>query len=353
MRALAVLPKLVERHEVLILAGADAYRALLQDYDVTRLPVFEYFHKKDGTLSNWRTFWRNISGFLDLKLHGHAVTMVCDVLEKFRPDVVVTDSEGYSHAAAKLMRIPRISFDRFGLLVYCRPEVRGLDRLALRGNAWVYRRLFGEPDRVVITSFFPAPPRRPGVVVVGPVIRDEVRRIEPTDGDHLLVYISRGQNEYTPKFEQALLSYDGPVRIYGTPRRGLQENLQFKPIANLPFLEDLASCRAVISTTGNQLSGEVMYFGKPMLGMPIACLEQRLNAYQLEKNGTGMYVPAGKVDADVLRRFLSREDEFRANLSRQWHDGAVEAVEAIERFARELAGSKTDDATDVVNAGAA
>jgi uncharacterized protein (TIGR00661 family) len=345
MRALAVLPELTRRHDVLVLAGGDAYAALLADYPIVRIPTFRYHYARGGKLSNWLNFKRNVGGALDLKLAGPASEMVAAAVGEFRPDVVVSDSEALTHRAAMRLRIPRITFDHFGLLVYCRPAMSAADRLVCRGNALAYRWLFGEPDRAIVSSFFEAPAVRAGVRVVGPVIRREVREVEPRRGEHLLVYLSMGEHEYTPRIERALLSLDCPVRVYGTPRRGVQENLRFKPLANQPFIEDLASCRAIFATAGNQLCGEVLYFGKPMLAMPIACLEQRLNAAQIERLGVGMQVPRGQVTGERLRRFLAREAEYAANARREFRDGAAEALEAIEAFAAELCGASGAERT--------
>jgi len=338
MRALAVLPELAERHELLILAGGDAYNALWPDYPVARIPTLKYHYGKRGKLSNYLNAKRNAAMILDLLTHGPAYQMVEDMIRGFHPDVILTDSEAYTHHLGRGLRIPRITFDHFGLLVYCRPEMSRWDRLIRRGNAFVYRTLFGDPDRAVVSGFFHAPAAREGVCVVGPVIREEVRRLEPTRGEHLVVYVSK-PDEFSPDLERALLEVGCPARVYGTPRRGLQDNLHFKPIANLPFIEDLASCRAVIGTTGNQLSGEVIYFGKPMLGKPMACLEQRLNAVQLETRGIGMQAVRRRITADLLRTFLAREEEFLANVRREFRDGKREALDAIERFADELVGS--------------
>ncbi len=339
MRALAVLPELARRHEVLVLAGGDAYQALCADRAVVRIPTFRYHYNRRGRLSNLLNLRHNIGGVLDVRLQGPALDMVMETLAEFRPDVVLTDSEALTHRAAERLGLPRISFDHFGLLVYCRPEMSSADRLVCRGNALAYRWLFGEPDRVIVSSFFDAPAVRPGVCVVGPVMRREVRETEPRDGEHLLVYLSMGEHEYTPRIERALLAAGCPVRVYGTPRRGLQGNLQFKPTANLPFIEDLAGCRAVFATTGNQLMGEALYFGKPVLGMPIACLEQRLNARQIERLGAGMQIDRRRVSPEVLREFLRRGPEFRSRIRRRMRDGARESLEAIERFASELAGA--------------
>jgi uncharacterized protein (TIGR00661 family) len=283
---------------------------------------------------------------LDVWSGGPTLTCIVDILEDFEPDIVLSDSEIYTHHAARALHIPRITFDHFGFLVYCRPEMSRWDRLKCRGSSFAYRRLFGEPERIIVSSFFDAPPIREGIRVVGPVIRPEVRSVAPSRREHLMVYLSMGQHEYTDQIERALLKLDCPVLVYGTPRRGLQGNLQFKPIANVPFIEDLASCRAVFATTGNQLLGEVIHFGKPILGMPIDCLEQRLNAAQIERMGIGMAAPRGRVTVELLRRFLEREPEFARNAQREARDGAREAIDAIEAFAAELTGRAAADPTN-------
>jgi uncharacterized protein (TIGR00661 family) len=345
MRASAVLPELARKHELLVLAGADAYHALNANYSVVRIPTIGYLYRKSGRISHLRSLKHNLSTICEFKLGGPALDMICDVLREFRTDVVLTDSEGYTHRAAARLGIPRITFDHFASLVYSRPIVSGWDRLALFGNAFVYKTLYGKADRIIGSAFFEADPRTPGVCMVGPVIRQEVRQVEPTKGNHLLVYINQGEHEYTPEIEQSLQEIDCPVRVYGAPRSGSLRNLEFKPLSNQTFIEDLASCRAAFATSGNQLCGEVMHFGKPLLAMPIDCFEQRLNAQYVERMGFGMQVRRKCVNTEVLKTFLSRTDEFSEKAQTLCRDGAKEALEAIERFAGELTCGRDSTST--------
>ncbi len=339
MRAMAVLPELTRRHDVLVLAGGDAYESLRHDYPVIRMPMMGYRYNRKRKISPIATMKHMLPLLLDVWFHGPTLDFAMGTIEDFKPDIILSDSEIFTHHAARKLHVPRITFDHFGFLVYCRPQMSRFDRWKGAGSAFAYRTMFGEPDRIIVSSFFDAPPIREGIQVVGPVIRPEVRRVSPSRKEHLLVYLSIGQHEYTDQIEQALLKLDCPVLVYGTPRRGLQGNLQFKPIANIPFIEDLASCRAVFATTGNQLCGEVIHFGKPLLGMPIDCLEQRLNAAQIERMGVGMAAPRGRITVDLLKNFLAREHEFALNAQRQSRDGAREALDAIESFAAELIGA--------------
>jgi uncharacterized protein (TIGR00661 family) len=336
MRARAILPRLCARHEVLILAGGDAYHALADDFPVVRIPFLKYYFNRKGKLSNYLTLKRNLSLLLEVRLAGPSLDMIAAQIKEFGARVLITDSEIFTHWIGRRMGIPRITFDHFGLLVYCRPDMPWYERIANRGNAFVYRRLYGEPDRAVVSGFFDAEPRRAGVKRVGAVIRDNVLEMSPTRGEHLLAYINKGEHEFTPAVEAAFRAQDCPVRVYGVPRRGVDGNLEFKPISKQGFLDDLASCRAVYATCGNQLIGEVIHFGKPMLGIPMACHEQRLNAHQIERMGFGRRVGRGGLTAEILRDFLDDADELAAASRGHDHDGATEALAAIEQFLTEL-----------------
>ncbi len=335
-RALTVLPELTKRHEVLVLAGGDAHDPLAADYDVVRVPYVRYYYRRPGKRSTYLTATHGISAIMDIRFAGPSVQMAMDVYQKFEPDVVLSDSEPWSLRAGRLMGIPRIMFDHYGIMAYCRPPVRWWGRLACWLEAPFYQALMGYPERVIVTAFFDAPPRRPGVHVVGSILRPVVRDFEPSDGDHLLVYFSSGRLHYTPTVEAALQRLDAPVVVYGKERTGRDGNIDYRPIANRPFVCDLASCRAVFSTAGNQLIGEAMYFGKPVLALPEDSLEQHVNADVVEHLGIGMRTSDRKFSAAVLDRFLARKEQFAANVRRHFRDGVADAVETIERYIDEL-----------------
>ncbi|KKK91576.1 hypothetical protein LCGC14_2711580, partial [marine sediment metagenome] len=65
-RALAVLPELSARHELLILAGGDAFNALHEHYPVVRIPTFRYHLGKGGKISACRTLIRTAPKVMDL-----------------------------------------------------------------------------------------------------------------------------------------------------------------------------------------------------------------------------------------------------------------------------------------------
>jgi uncharacterized protein (TIGR00661 family) len=338
-RTLALLPELARRHDLLILAGGEAHAAIWPDFPVLRIPTLGYHYGRAAKRSNWRTLRGNFSRVLDLLLRGPAYQMVLEAVRDFRPDVVISDAEAWSHRAARHLGIPRIGFDHFGILAYCKPPMPWRDRLLSRRDVLVYRALMGQPQRVLISSFYEAPPQRPGVHIVGPILRPELHRLQATRGAYLLAYFNNGAHQLTCDVEQALRSAGRRVVVYGTARQGVQGNLEFRSPSNLPFLEHLAGCRAVITTAGNQLVGEALHLRKPLLVFPEDCVEQRLNAAAVERMGIGMRLDLKRLTADVINEFLAREEGYRAAAERWARDGRHQALDAIERFLCELAAT--------------
>jgi len=272
---------------------------------------------------------------------GPALRMVCELIAGFAPDVVVSDSEPWTHRAARRLRIPRISFDRYAALVHCDLPMGRRERLWSRFELLAYRWLMaGTADRYVIASFYEAPPRRPGVCLVGPVLRDIVRDTRPVRGDYLLAYFSNGHIHFTPRVEQVLRASRVSSVVYGTGREGVDGTLDFRPPSNTRFVEDLARCRAVFSTAGNQLISEAIHLRKPLLLMPEDALEQRLNAEAVERLGVGLRTSRTRVTPEAIHQFLADEPRYAEHFPDRPADGRARAVAAIERAAGELAAER-------------
>jgi uncharacterized protein (TIGR00661 family) len=295
-----------------------------------------YAYGSRGQRCIWTSIARNRTKLADLVMRGPSLQRVIDHAKAFRPDVAICDAEPWTHAAASRLGIPRISFDHYGVLAYCNVEFPSNERLRVLRDVAAYRIAVGRPERVIVSSFYPAPAKSPDVRVVGPVLRKEVLKLNSSHGDFLLVYLNQGDDQLTPHVEHALRSAPMRVVVYGTSQRGTSGNLEFHRVSNDAFLEHLATCRAIFSTAGNQLVGEALHLRKPHLVTPEHTIEQRVNAAAVERMGIGMQVPHANISPNILRAFIEREEEFRAAMKQHARDGRVEAIGALETFMRQL-----------------
>lgn len=339
MRTMSVLPALMKEHEVTVFAGGDAHKVLAPLFPTVRIPTIGYVYHQRGGHSIPKTLLRNVAPVVDLLLHGPGLEQVEREFRERGIQLVISDSEAWTHRAARSLKLPRISFDHVGIIAYCKPHFPPDLWLTGMRDALTYRQLMGEPERILISSFYEAEPRKPGTRIVGPMLRDEVLRVRPEHGDFLLAYFNKGEHQYLPHIDRTLRLLDRPVVVYGTSLRGKSDNLDFRGPSNEWFIHDLARCHAVISTAGNQLIGEAIHFGKPMLAVPEEAFEQRLNAYMIERMGVGMRAHLASLTPSDVDRFLGNYDYYVSNMGRHAHDGRAEAIETLHRFIGELMNS--------------
>ena len=329
MRTAAVLPGLERDHEVRVFAGRDAHDMLARDHDSVEIPVIGYQYGSHGRISSRRTLVRNAPLVADLMAAGPRTRAVWQQMADFAPDIVISDSETYGHRFARHHAIPRIGFDHVGIMAYCHCDFAPGDALAGIRDGLGYRAFMGDPDRVIVSSFYPARPRRDTVQLVGPILREPVRNATPYRGNRVLVYLNKGAHQYTPAVDTALRACGENVIIYGTTHRGTSANLEFKAPSQQGFIDDLAAAKAVVSTAGNQLLSEAIYLGKPVLALPEDAVEQRLNAEAVRRMGVGTNASLHQLTPGVLRTFLERADDYAQATHAHRRDGLSEAIDLL------------------------
>lgn len=335
-RALAVLPTLAREHEITVFAGGDAHAMLSPHFPTVEIPTLGYAHGRNGAVTFPATVARNAGLTAELLFGGRTLRGVMDKFRQRDIDLVISDSDAVCHQAAARLGIPRISFDHVGVIAWCKPHFP--PGLAWRGrrDGWGYRQLMGEPDRVVISSFYPAQPWSASTRMVGPILRPQVHQVKATQGDYLLAYFNRGHLQYSPRLEKVLRQIDRPIKVYGTPHQGTRDNLSFRPIDPVGFLHDLAGCRAVISTAGNQLIGELLHFRKPILALPEPVFEQELNAWMVERMGIGRASTLSGLTVDEVEVFLGELPACAARTEGYGGDGLGDALASLRGFIEEL-----------------
>lgn len=335
-RTAAVLPALQRQHDITVFAGGDAYEVLAPQFPTVRIPVIGYRYNARGSHSLPRTLAENLAPLGDLLFGGAGSVLVEREFRERGIQLVISDSEAWCHRAAQKLNLPRISFDHVGIIAYCKPHFPPDLWLAGRRDAWGYRSVMGVPERILLSSFYPAEPMFPNTQIVGPMLRDEVLRARSESGDSLLCYFNKGEHQYLPHVDRALRLLDCPVVIYGTPYRGQVDNLDFRAPSNDGFVHDLAHCRAVLSTAGNQTIGEAIHLGKPILAVPEDAFEQRLNAHMVETMGAGQRADLRQLTPSDVDRFMGNLGWYRSNMRGHTGDGRAEAIMTLHRYIGEL-----------------
>ena len=338
-RISTLIERLEREHDVLVYTAADAFRFLEQRFatghprvTVREIPgiIFEY---SGGRLDVPRTIRAGL--VYQARSLGPLVDRLMADLETHEGALAITDFEPALPRAAARQGVPLLSVDhQHFLLAY------DLEPLpwTLRWNAWFMSHAvwmyMGEPAETIVSAFF-----RPGlrrgwehVVQVGPLLRREVTKAEPSDGGYVLSYLRR----HTPFSALETLAGCGlPVKVYGLGERESIGRLSFHPIDDQRFADDLAGCRAVISAAGNQLIGEAIHLGKPLLVLPErAHGEQRMNSYFLRSMGCGDFVHLEQVTSGRVRSFLESLDRFATPLANLMGtmDGTDQVLASVQRW---------------------
>lgn len=309
-RSLAVA-QAMPRHEFLFVGGDRVHDLKTLGCHTEDLPMASTFYRENRV-----DFPATIANAVRA-LAGRSATVkhLADIIRRFDPDLILTDYELFTPLAAHKTGRECISLDHQHILTHCKYEIPPHERVNRFLTCFSVGRLYSAADRFMIISFFNVPPSDPTTTeVLPPVLRLAVKEHTPSEGDHILVYV-------TGKTFETLLSFlEGVNRkfiVYGFGERPSMGNLVFKSPSTHGFLEDLASCRYVISTAGHSTLSDSLYFGKPGLCFPInGAYEQFLNAYFLAKLGFGQYVSGVTIDMARLAAFEAQVDEYASRIRR-------------------------------------
>lgn len=333
VRARVLVELLRHEHELTLFAPGDAHQLLAPLYRgsnvrVIRIPGLR-FQYSNGRLS----FFKTTKAAAEFLWHvPRLLSRLERVLRRSLPDLVITDFEPSLPRAAQKCGVPFISLNHQHFLV-----ANDLSTLPapLRRRASLMGMIVGAyytgQQETIVSSFY-SPPLKPlyqHVTQIGVLLRPQILKACKERGKHLLAYIRK---DAFPNVFDSFRRCGRPVKVYGLGKRDNDGSVEFCDVNEPAFVEDLATCEAVITTAGNQLVGEALFLEKPVLAMPESNnFEQFINGFFLEQSGTGSCVPLERVTAEDIGRFLSRADEFRASINPARLNGNHQAIAAIER----------------------
>lgn len=232
------------------------------------------------------------------QLHGRTFVREMKALPVDEYDLVISDFEPVSAWACRLRGQPCVALShQDAVLNRHAPQSRKPDlagRLVLRNFAPAtahYGFHFQAYDTCIFT----------------PVIRQQVRRLTPTNAGHYTVYLPAYATE-TLVEKLHYLSRKVPFEVFAKHARAEERhgNVRVRPVSGAAFLESLGSSEGVICGAGFETPAEALFLGKKLVVSPMRSqYEQRCNAAALRAMGVPVIRNLKERCLDVLDEWLS------------------------------------------------
>jgi len=282
-RAKEVLTHLVANgHKVHVASFDRGLQNLKSSFDVTEIYGFRFAYVNNRVRYK-RTIAKNLITVPQAAKSLHKLNALVDDV---RIDLVITDFEPLTCHIGHKRRLPVISIDNQHCLtnaVVSYPKQYRRDAAAAK---IVTKLMTPRANAYLVISFFKAPIRKRNTSLFPPLLRQEILKATPTQGEHVLVYVTSP----APALAKLLTSVRCRFVAYGFGREGQDGNVLFKKPSLEGFFADLISACAVIANSGFSLVTEALHLVKPYLAFPVSHqFEQIFNAYWLEKSGYGAY----------------------------------------------------------------
>ena len=339
MRSRVMLEHLVAaQHEVEIIASGRAVSYLGKRFDgVNRIHGLHMIYD-ENRVQIGKTLWSNVlAGAVGIPKN---IAAYFDLISEFRPEVVISDFESWTYLYGKTHRLPTLSIDNMQIInrASLPDEILEGHRAEFEVTRAFVKSKLPFCDEYFITTFFRPRLRKEHTRLFPPILRPEILAAQARRGDHLLVYTT---GEGNAGFAATLAQTGLECRIYGMRRDLTAEvvdgNLRYQPFGEASFIEDLASCRAVIAGGGFTLMGEAVYLHKPMLAVPVVRqFEQVLNARYLQHEGYGR-AAEDLDDPRTVHDFLAAIPACEARLASYAQSGNDEIFAELDDFLDQVA----------------
>jgi uncharacterized protein (TIGR00661 family) len=323
-RAKEVLSHLVAQGHTVHVASFDrGLQNLKPRFDVTEIYGF-HFAYVNNRVRYKRTIAKNL---ITVPQAAHSLSRLKDLVDEWETDLIITDFEPLTCHVGHKKHLPVISIDNQHCLtntVVSYPRKYRADAAAAK---LVTRLMTPHANAYLVISFFTAPIRKRNTFLFPPLLRQEILDATPTQGDHVLVYVTSP----APALVKLLASVRARFIAYGFGREGEEGNIIYKKPSVDGFFADLTSASAIVANSGFSLVTEALHLGKPYLAVPVSHqFEQIFNAYWLEKSGYGAYwEDLNKERVDSFLYNLPHYREALAKYPRQGNGALLEKLDTL------------------------
>lgn len=288
-RAKVVLPKLREFAEVDVLISGYNFHLNLDGEIAYKARGISLTYDSEGSVD-----------FLGTALNLNPLKLFKDVLTTpvQEYDFVVNDFEPVTAWAAQKAGIPCVGISHQAS--FLSPKVPRPKRKSLMAEGIM--RHFAPMTKPVGSHYL-----RYDDFIEPPIIRKQIRNLNPTLGDHITVYLPAFDHEKlcslfkkNPEIEWHIFS-PTCTKAYQTG------NVKVNPVGKEAFLDSFEKCTGLVSSTGFEATSEALFLGKKLLTIPIKNqYEQLCNAAAIEEMG-------GKVIYSITDNFSLEVKDWLRN----------------------------------------
>ncbi|AXJ02100.1 hypothetical protein CYPRO_2862 [Cyclonatronum proteinivorum] len=287
-RANAIVPRLSEYAEVDILVSGHSSE-IKSGFPVKfQYPGLGFSFGKNGGINYWQSLVRSkpaqfIKDIRKLPVQSY--------------DFIITDFEPVTAWAARLSGTPCIGVShQASFLSQKTPRPRS--------TQWFGETLFQWYAPVDTAIGFHYQPYDYSILT--PVIRDEVRSLNPSDEGHVTIYLpAYSPDRLLPHLQKLGL----PVHLF-TKHEHLARtagNIRIMPVNSEGYLRSLESCTALVCGAGFESPSEGLFLGKRMLCIPMKQqYEQHCNAAALQQMGIAVHPKVDDGFTAELQQLLER-----------------------------------------------
>ncbi len=317
IRSKVIIEHLIaNKHEVFIVTSHRAYDYIRKHFDnVYNIEGLEIMFRQNSIL-NLRTILKNLEK-ASRKTYDKLVK-VRKIIDKFDPQIAITDMETFTCFVSRDKNIPLISIDNQHYLLYGRygfPEKYRLSHLKalmiVKGLVFSAKHylIMGLPGQNV--------ENKNHVFQINSILRDEVLNAKPKSNDYVFVYQSTKSYD---KLIEILKRINYKFIVYGFDNDKKVGNLVFKKFNDgKEFMNDLINCKAVVTNGGFTLISEAIYLEKPLLVVPIKKhFEQVLNALYVQENKFGEFY--SDLNENHAVEFIINLKKYKFDKIKKWNN---------------------------------
>jgi len=334
-RSKAVIDNLLTKnYQVKILTSDKVYDFLKKDYDCEKIQRINFIYK-NNRVDYPQTLFNLFLNFRKIYKEGYKKTK--KIIQKFDPDLIITDFEVFSSLISFRKNIPLLSIDNIHSITntIAPKKVSKKYKIYESEQRMGINLIIPRADFFFITSFFESKVKdKKKSMLIPSLLRQEIINAKKTKSkDHILVYQTSKTNKNLFKALKENSSQN--FIVYGFDINKKDKNIELKKYSQAGFIKDFAESKAVITNGGFSLISEAVFLKKPILSNPIkGQFEQILNATFVDKMGYGLFYD--EISSNAIEKLIQNLDKFKNNLDKNCQEDNSFAFEKIENKIKEL-----------------